>query len=285
VRIAAPIGAHLSMAGGLPRVVERAQACDATVVQLFATNPRAWSPGPMPDAGALVDFRHTCADAGIRVFVHAPYLINPGTPDPLVRARSEVALGIALERGRELGAEGIVVHAGSAVQHHRRGEALAQAATMLRAALDTAPPDGPRLLVEPTAGGGAALAADVPSIVEFFTAMHFDERLGLCLDTCHLHAAGHDLTTTGAVPALVSGLSDAIGGGRLQLWHANDSRDPADSRRDRHAPAGTGTIGTAPFADVLATGVPVVIETEPEHHAAAIARLRRHAPSSPPNSA
>jgi deoxyribonuclease-4 len=158
-----------------------------------------------------------------------------------------------------------VVHAGSAVAGARREEALAQLRELLLPLLDEVPDDGPRLLVEPTAGGGQALAARVEQLADYFAALEHHPRLGVCLDTCHAQAAGHDLAVPGGVRAMLGALVKAVGRGRLGLVHANDSRDPCGSTRDRHAAIGEGSIGLDPFGELFVhpatRGVPVVVET------------------------
>lgn len=274
------IGAHVPIARGLVRgALARADALGAEVVQIFASNPRGWAPGPAPDAELVRAFRAGCAERDLPVFVHAPYLINPAAPDPMVATRSVAALGVTLVRATALGAAGVVVHAGSAVIAGREETARQHAADRLRGVLDAAPAGAPRLLIEPTAGGGPALAFDVDSIRRYLAPFAGDERVGVCLDTCHLHAAGHDLSGPGGLAGTVRRVVRAVGRRRIGLVHVNDSRDPAGSRRDRHAALGSGTVGLAGLGELFTApglrGVPLVVETAEEHHAADLAVLRR----------
>jgi deoxyribonuclease-4 len=234
------------------------------VVQVFVSNPRGWA----PSAGNERDdhaFREGCSAGRIPVFVHAPYLVNLGSPSAATRDKSVVSLTHALRRGHELGADGVVVHAGSAVAGARRDEAMAQLRALMMPVLDAVPDGGPRLLIEPTAGGGQALASRVEDLAEYFAALDDHPRLGVCLDTCHAYAAGHDLAQPGGVRAMLSALVKAVGRGRLGLVHANDSRDPLGSTRDRHAPLGEGTIGLDPLRELFVhpatREVPLVVET------------------------
>ncbi|MCU1659538.1 MAG: deoxyribonuclease, partial [Pseudonocardiales bacterium] len=134
------------------------------------------------------------------------------------------------------------------------------------------------LLIEPTAGGGGALASDATSLGAYLDVLGRDERIGVCLDTCHMHAAGHDLSTGAGFAAALRTYGRAAGRGRIGLVHVNDSRDPAGSRRDRHASIGTGTIGPdafrALFTSTATRGVPLVVETAEADHAADIATLK-----------
>ncbi|MCW2526144.1 MAG: nfo [Pseudonocardiales bacterium] len=272
------IGAHISIAGGLSRALTRADSVGAQVIQIFVTNPRGWAPGPDPAPAEVTAFRDGIAERALPVFVHAPYLINPGAPDALVAARSAAALAVAIERATLIGASGVVVHAGSAVRADRHDEALTQAGDLIRGVLDAAPDGAPRLLVEPTAGGGAALASDVASLGRYLAALD-DPRVGVCLDTCHLHAAGHDLAPIGALKRTVASVTRTIGAGRIGLVHVNDSRDPCGSKRDRHASMGNGTIGIESFGELFTTpglrGVPFVVETAEVDQAADIEVLTK----------
>jgi deoxyribonuclease IV len=195
--------------------------------------------------------------------------------------RSARALAFSLRRGQRIGAAAVVVHAGSAVHDQLRAAALSQVREHLPTLLDEAESlgaDAPRLLIEPTAGGGAALAADIASIAEYLDVVA-DERVGLCVDTCHLHASGHDLSSAAAMRRTLTELVAAVGAGQIGLLHVNDSRDPPGSLRDRHAAIGAGTIGAAAFGALFTTpvvrGVPMVVETEPAAQAGDVSVLKQ----------
>ena len=284
-----PLGAHVPTAGGLTKsALAYARDIGAEAVQVFVSNPRGWRTTPGDPADDRT-FRDGCESTGLPVFVHAPYLINLGSPTPDTVTKSLEALAHALRRGAEIGACGVVVHAGSAVAKGSPAAALGQLREHLLPLLDAlgAAPGAPRLLIEPTAGGGQALASRVDHLPAYLAALDEHPAVGLCLDTCHLHAAGHDLSVPGAVGELLDTVAGLAGGGRLGLIHGNDSRDPAGSTRDRHAVMGEGTIGPAAFAALLGhpatAGVPLVLETmggRPEHTAQLLAlrALRDAAP-------
>jgi deoxyribonuclease-4 len=208
--------------------------------------------------------------------VHAPYLLNFGSPSVQTLTSSATALEFSLRRARRIGARGVVVHAGSAVAEGW-DSAMAKVRASLLPVLD-AVPDVP-VLIEPTAGGGGALACDAPSLAAYLDVLDRDERIGVCLDSCHMHAAGHDLSSPGRFRAALRAFAAAAGPGRIRLVHVNDSRDPAGSRRDRHQSLGAGSIGREPFQALFSTpalrGVPLVVETEDESHAADIATLKQ----------
>jgi len=260
------IGSHVAVAGGLVRVgLREAEDIAAETVQIFATNPRAWRPSPVvPAVDAL--FRDTCGALGLPVFVHASYLINLGSPSLETRERSAAFLLHTLRRASELGARGVVVHAGTAVVPGRRDAALATLHDLIGRLLDEAP-DQVRLLIEPTAGGGEALASTVDGTAEYLAAVD-DERVGVCVDTCHLHASGESIDTAAGMRSTMTRLVNAIGAHRVGLIHVNDSRDESGSRRDRHETLGSGRIGPDAFRGLFSVPalqrVPLVVET-PTH--------------------
>jgi deoxyribonuclease-4 len=265
------------VAGGLVRgTLGRTDLIGAEAIQVFVANPRGWAePAPDPDGDAA--FAQARADRGLAVFVHAPYLINFGSPAPETLRRSRDALAFSLRRAAAIGATAVVVHAGSAVLGNQWTDAMAQVRTNLIALLDAAGPAGPRLLIEPTAGGGGALASDIASIGAYLDVLD-DDRIGLCIDTCHLHAAGHDLSNAAGMRSAFTRLRRTVGAGRIGLLHVNDSRDPPGSKRDRHAPLGQGTIGLAAFEALLGIpairGIALVVETDDGGHAGDIATLK-----------
>ncbi|MFZ5850655.1 MAG: deoxyribonuclease IV [Actinomycetota bacterium] len=280
-RVCPPVGAHVRVGGGLARGgLAYAARVGAEAVQVFASNPRGWAASP-GDPRQDEAFRHGCAERGWPVFVHAPYLVNLGSPDAVTVRRSVAALRHALSRAGALGARGVVVHTGSAVDEAHRPAALRQVRRQLRPLLDRLPEDGPDLLLEPTAGQGRSLCASVPELGEYLDLLDRHPKVGVCLDTCHVFAAGADLTAPGAVGRLLAELEAVAGAGRLRLVHANDAKDGCGSQRDRHENIGAGRIGLAPFRALLRhralRGVPVVVETPggAEGHAADVATLRR----------
>jgi len=279
-----PVGAHAPTAGGLARAaLPYLDATGAEAVQVFVGNPRGWAPAT-GDPDQDERFRQGCAQRGdLPVYVHAPLLVNLGSPTAATVERSAAALAHALRRGAAIGARGVVFHAGSAVAADHARTALEQVHRVLPPLLDRArAADWPRLLVEPSAGGGRSLAARVEDLGPYLDAVDRHPWLGVCFDTCHAWAAGHDLAAPGGMAATLDALVAACGPDRLWLVHANDSKDPCGSLRDRHQNLGAGTIGEAAFAALMAhpatAGVPVIVETPSERHlghAADIATLRR----------
>ena len=256
-----------------------AEDIGAEAVQLFVSNPRGWAPtagDPVKDAA----FQAACERRRTPVFVHATYLVNLGSPTDTTRTKSVESLRGAVRRGRRIGARGVVFHAGSAVDSGDRDAALRRIRDLLLPLLDELTEEDPDLLVELSAGGGGSLAATVEELEPFLAVVDGHPRLGVCLDTCHAFAAGHDLATPGGVRSTLNTVRKTIGRGRLKLVHANDSLDPCGSRRDRHASIGAGRIGLDPFAELfrhpITRGIPVIIETpgKAPDHAKDVAALK-----------
>jgi deoxyribonuclease-4 len=267
-----PVGVHVPVAGGLSNGgLAYAREVGAEAIQVFLSNPRGWARNT-GDARQDDEFRSRCAAAKIPTFVHAAYLVNLGSPTPATLENSVLSLRHALMRAAAIGARGVVVHAGSAVTLSSKPEAMAQVRENLLPLLDEIPDTGPDLLIESTAGSGQSLAATVDDLGAYVTALDHHPKLGICLDTCHAFAAGHDLAEPGGVRSTLNALVRAVGRGRLKLLHANDSKDACGSNRDNHERIGKGQIGIEPFAELFrhpaTRGVPLVLETPgkaPEH--------------------
>ncbi|MDG9700900.1 deoxyribonuclease IV [Streptomyces sp. DH37] len=279
-----PVGSHVAVAGGLAaKGLAYGREIGAEAVQVFVANPRGWAT-PAGNPRQDEAFRAACADEGIPAYVHAPYLINFGSHTEATAELSVGSLRHSLRRARQIGALGVVVHTGSATGGRDRATALAQVRERMLPLLEELDPAGdsgdPWLLLEPTAGQGASLCARAEDLGPYFDALDRHPRLGVCLDTCHAFAAGHDTAAEGGMKALLDEVTAVVGEGRLRLIHANDSKDVAGAHRDRHTNIGAGHIGAEPFRELFrhpaTEGVPLVIETPggKEGHAADIARLK-----------
>lgn len=264
-----PVGTHVQVGKGLVAgALAQADALGCETIQVFAGNPRGWalSAGdPAVDAA----FRDATAERGMRVFVHAPYLVNLGSPTPATYERSVASVAHNLRRAAEIGAEGVVVHTGSCVDAGTLDAAMRQVREGLLPLLDAlgSDPDdaGPWLLLEPTAGQGQSLCAGVDDLEAYLAALDHHPRAGVCLDTCHVFAAGAPLDEPGGTTATVDRLVEIAGPGRLRLVHANDSQDVRGAFKDRHEKLGEGHIGLAAFEELFAhpatDGVPFILET------------------------
>jgi len=256
------VGAHVSVAGGLGKVVPRARRIGAEVVQVFPSNPRQWRcQEPSPEA--LEPFGLALRRAGLPLFVHTIYLINLASPDPALRERSARALGHALRFGALAGAAGVVTHIG-----FHRGEgierALGRVARSVRRARDLAGPlPLPPLLLETSAGSRGSLGStpeELGRLVEVLPG-----EAGVCLDTAHLFAAGFPIHTAEGLGALLAGVDARVGMDRVGLVHLNDCRSALGSRSDRHENLWEGEIGREGLAlwvrHPLLRAVPFVLET------------------------
>lgn len=266
-----PIGTHVLVGRGLvggALASARELGCEA--IQVFVGNPRGWALA-VGDPAEDERFRVAAAEQGIRVVVHAAYLVNPGSPTPGHYRRSIDLVAHTLGRAARMGAEGVVVHTGSYVDPSptARAAALRRVRDGLLPILDTLDdsdhPDHPWLLLEPTAGQGRSLCAGVDDLPEYFETLDHHPRVGLCLDTCHVFAAGAPLDEPGGTTATIDRVVELLGPGRLRLIHANDSMDARGSARDRHQRLGEGRIGVGAFAELFAhpatAGIPFIAET------------------------
>ena len=282
MRVSRPVGSHTRTSGGLAKAaLPYADAAGSEAVQVYVSNSRGWAlPPGDPKQDTL--FRDGCGERGLPAYIHASLLVNLGSPTEQTVQRSVETLEHALRRGAAIGATAVVFHAGSSVDPAHDDKALHQVREALLPMLDVAAARGlPKLLVEPSAGGGRSLASKVQDLGPYLAAVEHHPWLGVCFDTCHAWAAGHDLATPGGMTETLDALVATVGEGTLQLIHANDSKDECGSARDRHERLGEGRIGVAAFAELLAhpatAGLPVIVETptaEHEGHAADIALLK-----------
>ncbi|GAB3150742.1 deoxyribonuclease IV [Micromonospora sonneratiae] len=282
-----PVGSHTPTSGGLAKAaLPYLDAAGSEVAQVYVGNSRGWAlPAGNPAQDAA--FREGCAERDVPVFIHASLLVNLGSPTPATVEKSAATLAHALRRGAAIGAAGVVFHAGSAVDAGHADAAMIQVREALLPLLDEAAnAGGPKLLVEPSAGGGRSLASRVEHLGPYLDVVDWHPWVGVCLDTCHAWAAGHDLATTGGMTETIDTLVATVGTDRIWLVHANDSLDPCGSTRDRHETIGKGTIGEPAFAELMThpalDGVPVLVETPTEGHvghAADIATLKRLRPA------
>jgi deoxyribonuclease IV len=234
------IGAHVSPAGGPAKAVERGveRGCDA--IQIFNQSPRAWRPRVYSE-DEIAAFRAAMADSRLEaLLIHAVYLLNCASEDPEIRGKSLTALIAALQAGAALGAHCVVLHPGSALKGEV-GPALERAAATIAEALaesETCP-----LHLEDTAGSGATLGRSFEELATLIERAGGDERLGVCLDSCHLLASGYDVRSAEGLRGVVDDFDSVVGLDRLGSLHLNDSATPLGSNVDRHADPGEGHLG------------------------------------------
>ena len=258
------LGAHLSIAGGLPRAVDRARASRCDALQIFTKSVGQWRARPLP-ADEVALFRSRIEAAGIHPAVaHNSYLINIAAADPTLRTRSLDALLEEYDRAEMLGLGGLVMHPGSHTTGTERS-GLRLIAQGLRSILRMRPRGRARLLLEHTAGQGTNLGHRFEHLAAILEGVDGSPRIGVCLDTCHLLAAGFDLCSDAGYEETFRAFERVVGLDRLAVFHMNDSKKPCGSRVDRHEHIGKGCLGLEPFRRILNdprfTGLPMLLET------------------------
>jgi deoxyribonuclease-4 len=261
-RLVDELGAHVSAAGGTPNAPGRAAEIDAAVLQIFTKQPNRWREREVEDEEADA-FRSAIREHGVRTTAaHDSYLINLATPDPALLERSLESFTAEVRRCEALGLDFLVSHPGNATDgNSERG--LKQNADSISRALDSVP-GRVRVLLEGTAGSGTALGSTFEELATLVTLIgdRHPDRVGVCLDSCHLWAAGHDLRDLDAV---LDRFDATVGLQHLRFLHLNDSLTPFGSHRDRHADIGKGSIGDDIFHAIMnhprLARVPKAIET------------------------
>jgi deoxyribonuclease IV len=256
------IGAHVSTSGGLLNVLERADETTSDAIQIFNQSPRMWRPTNYTEDD-FAAFREGMKGARLEsVMVHMIYLINPATDDREMRRKSLTSLVHGMRVAEGIGAIGVVVHPG-ALKSASRETAKKRAITLLSEAI--AETETCRILYENTAGSPQLLGRDFDETAELIEQTGGPKRLGLCIDTCHLHVSGYDVCTPEGVSDLADEIDAKIGLKQLRAIHLNDATDPRGSNRDRHAAIGKGTIGRKGFRAFLSEprfqGLPAVSES------------------------
>jgi deoxyribonuclease-4 len=255
------IGGHVSPAGGLPnahaRGVER--GCDA--IQVFHQNPRAWRPTNHREDD-LTRFRELMADGPIRAFlIHAVYLINCASRDPEISRKSGISLAHALRLGDATGADGVVLHPGSQAGEPLE-ECLPRIADCIRAAL--AESERCPLLLENTAGMQGTIGRSFAELADLIDRAGGDDRLGVCLDCCHLLAGGFDVRDAAGLGRVVDDCDRELGLKRLRCLHVNDSKVGIGGNRDLHANLPEGELGREGLRAFLSEprfeGLPALLE-------------------------
>jgi deoxyribonuclease-4 len=255
-------GAHCS--GGIKKALDNALAMDADAVQLFVQSPRTWR-FPNHDPADLERFRDRSSESGLPAVVHALYLVNLAAPDDAIYEKSVATMRSSVDAACAIGAEAVVFHVGS---HLGAGldVGLARAVPALEQILDRCN-EHTWLLLENSAGAGGTIGRSLDELAAIFEAAGRHERLGICLDSCHLFVSGIDVREPTAMAALLNDLDAKIGLERLRCLHANDAKAPLGSNRDRHENIGEGLIGEALGAflsEPRLQGLPVLLEVPGE---------------------
>ena len=285
------LGAHMSIAGGLHRALERGRDLDCGAVQIFLKNQRQWAAKPLlaDDVRAFLAARR-----GARVrhlFAHASYLVNLAAPAPAAWAQAVAAFADELERAERLGLAFVVIHPGSPLDADRAA-GLARVTAALDEVVRRTAGYRVKVALENTAGAGYTLGRTFEELRLLLERAERPERLGICIDTCHLFAAGYDIRSAAGYARTMANLESTVGARRVLAFHLNDARAPLGSGLDRHQHIGRGLLGRRPFRflvnDPRFRNVPKVLETPKEPDPAAdranlrvLRALRASATSSP----
>ncbi|MBI5834630.1 MAG: deoxyribonuclease IV [Armatimonadetes bacterium] len=273
------LGAHRATTGGLHQALISADAIGAQVVQIFTSSPMQWQARPLDDQALTLWHEARAAGAVQAVVAHDSYLVNLASVDDEVFAKSRAAYIEELRRCQALDIPYLVAHPGA---HMGLGEeaGLARFAETLRGIYLDHPELTVATALETTAGQGTCLGHTFAQLAQLIAAVDLPQRVGVCLDTCHVFAAGYDVRSLDGVVAMLDEFDAEIGLDWLRVIHLNDSKNALGSRVDRHERIGRGTIGDEGFAALLGDSrvahVPMLVETPGlEHHGEELAHLRR----------
>ena len=269
------LGAHCS--GGIKKALERAHEIGADSLQLFAQSPRAWR-FPDHDPADLAAFRSRRQELGIgAVVVHALYLVNLASPNDELYEKSLATMSATMDAACAIEADGVIFHVGS---HQGAGfdAGVRRAVPAIKKILDHCS-DTTWLLAENSAGAGGTIGRSLEELVQLVDACGGHERLGVCLDSCHLWVSGYDVTDREALEGLLRELDDGIGLDRLRALHVNDAQAPLGSNRDRHANIRDGAMGEGLgvfLGHPRLQGLPAVMEVPgPDGHGPDEGELRK----------
>ncbi len=257
-------GAHMSIAGGIAKAFERGASVGCETIQIFSRSERRWQVKPYSEA-EIAAFKAQQARTQIApVVAHASYLLNLASPLETLRAQSREALADELERCALLGIPYLVFHPGS---HMGSGAetGLQRIAQALNQLFETGVGQGVTVLMETTAGQGSSLGWRFEELAQIFTLVSMQDRLGICVDTCHIFAAGYDLRTPEEYETTFNTFERLLGLEKIKVFHLNDSMKELGSRLDRHAHIGEGQIGLEAFRfivnDQRFAHLPMILET------------------------
>jgi deoxyribonuclease-4 len=259
-----PLGAHVSVTGGLHHAFTRGQDIGCDSLQIFIKSPNTWHAKPLAAKQVGLYREAHQAHGAPPVVAHAAYLINLCATNPETLQKSRAGLGDELLRCSQLGVQGLVVHPGA---HLGEGEAcgIDGIAASIDAIFAEHPEITTRILLENTAGQGTTLGTSFAQLEQIIARTDAPERLGVCLDTCHAFAAGYDLTAPDGYARMLDEFERTLGLQRLVCLHLNDSKYPLGSRKDRHENIGQGEIGLEFFQRLLQderlTHTPMLLET------------------------
>jgi deoxyribonuclease-4 len=259
------LGPHVSASGGVQNAPLNAHELGATAFGLFTKNQRQWRANPLSkaDIDAFIKNCQTCGYSPNHILPHDSYLINLGNPDPAKRAISLESFVHEMERCDQLGLKFLNIHPGSHLREISEDECLKLIADQINRAFEKT--RNVAVLLETTAGQGSNVGYRFEHLAAMIDRVDDTSRIGVCLDTCHIFAAGYDLRGAAAFAATFKAFDDTIGLGRLRAMHINDAKVELGSKVDRHQSIGKGTLGLAPFAAIMNDPrfeeMPLILET------------------------
>lgn len=260
------LGAHMPTAGGFYKAAFFGKEVGCTAIQIFTKSNRQWQAKDilLQEANS---FKKALTECKITyVATHASYLINLASPEQATQTKSIQALEIELERCHQLGITDLVLHPGSR-KDLPKNQALKQVAQNLNLALENSPKNT-KILIETMAGQGSTIGDSFEALAEILTHVQAQSRVGICLDTCHIFAAGYDFTTHDKYHQLWQSFNQIIGFNKLGLIHLNDSKKTLGCKVDRHEGIGNGQIGKHAFElimnDINLLEIPKILETPKE---------------------
>jgi deoxyribonuclease-4 len=259
------IGSHTSIAGGLENAAIAAHDIGANAFAMFTKNQRQWSVPPLEEEACTL-FKKTIADLGFTpnaILPHDSYLINLGNPDEEKRTKATDAFIRELQRCEQLGLDRLNFHPGAHLGLISVPEELRLIARSIDRAVENV--EGVTAVIETTAGQGSNVGSRFEEIRDIIAESRHPERIGVCIDTCHIFAGGYELRTKEGFDRTFSSFSSTIGFDRLMGMHLNDAKSEFDSHVDRHASIGDGNIGKEPFTWIMQdkrfSDIPLILET------------------------
>ncbi len=273
------LGSHMSISGGVSLAFGRAEEVGCAVAQIFVKNNNRWRGVPLTTA-EIDSFWMERERTGIwPVIAHNTYLVNLASADPAIRERSIACTVDELERCQSLGLPGLVIHPGA---HIGAGveEGVRRVTAAINRVFDQTPDVATRILLETTAGQGTTLGRSAEELALLLEMIDAPDRTGVCLDSCHIFAAGYELRTPRGYEHTIREFDTTVGLKRIRAIHLNDSKKPLSSFRDRHEHIGEGEIGDAGFRNIMndrrLRDIPKILETPKEGNADVVnlARLR-----------
>lgn len=258
------LGAHMSIAGGVSKAIDRAQSIGCTALQLFTHSPNRWQDKALPNDEVALFVEKAARFGPEAILAHDNYLINLAAPDPEKHKKSMDVFSDEIIRADQLKIPYLVMHPGSSLDSPRE-DGITKIADSLNAILEGLPNSQVTVLLETTAGQGSNLGCSFEELHDMLDRLVRPERFGVCVDTCHIFAAGYDITTKTAYEKTFDQFDRIIGLHRLKAFHVNDCKKPLGSRVDRHEQIGKGQIGLNAFLylmnDPRFIDLPMTLET------------------------